>query len=398
MLNLHEALEILLNAVEPLSTQEISVADGCGRVLAAPVYTPRAFPDTPRSAVDGYALGSTDRNIFQVKECLGAGEISLQHLQLGDAAAVMTGATVPEGAVAVVRVEDTQERQGQVNVLTPIEEGCNINRVGEEAEPEQLILSRGHRLSAVDSSVLCYAGLENIEVYKRPSVGILITGSELLEPGEPHQAGKAYNSNCHLLYQVLVQLGLDCTLKGPIADDPELLQKALDELGAQNDVVVSSGGVSMGKYDYIRPLLQSAPYTGIVNRTGIKPGRPLVVAQRDATLCFGMPGYPAAFLTNMIVYLLPVLKKIAGWAACQPGWRCVRMQSPVHGRKGRCDLVRASISNRDAELYAEPLTDQLTSHYLNLATCDALLLLDSATDTLGPGELAQALIFTQELY
>jgi molybdopterin molybdotransferase len=229
-------------------------------------------------------------------------------------------------------------------------------------------------------------------------VGVLITGSELLEPGEPHQAGKAYNSNCHLLYQVLTQLGMECTLMGPIADDPKLLQEALEELVRQNDVVVSSGGVSMGKYDYIRPLLQSAPYTSIVNRTRIKPGRPLVVAQRDATLCFGMPGYPAAFLTNMFVYLLPVLKKIAGWTGYQPEWRCVRMQVPACGRKGRCDLVRASISSRGAELCAEPLANQLTSHYLNLASCDALLLLDNDIDTLDSGELAQALIFTRLLY
>lgn len=397
MHDFHEALECVLQAARPLPTHTVAGADAYGCVLGADVFTPRPFPDTPRSAVDGYALGQLGRKSYSVRESLAAGALPHLKLNADEASAVMTGATVPHPCEAVVRVEDTAVQAEQVQIKAPVTHGSNINTIGEEAQPGTLIMERGRLVTEIDFSVLCYAGLKQLCVYRKPKIGLLITGSELLQPGAEHQPGKTYNSNSYLLQSVLTRLGMECEVCGPLEDDLDTLQEALTHLGTRNDVVVSSGGVSMGKYDHVRPLLQREGFSCLVERTRIKPGRPLIVSQRDETLFFGMPGYPAAFLTNLFAYLLPVLKKMAGWHIYGPTWHPVRLLAPARGRKGRCDFVRVKLTQEAGQLCAQPLPSQMTSHYLNMAACDALLLLDSVTDNLPQGALGSALIFKHEL-
>jgi len=402
MLDFHEALACMLEAAVSLPTHTVAVADASGCVLGEDLFAPRPFPDTPRSAVDGYALGQLGRQSYTVKEYLAAGAMPNVNLKADEAAAVMTGATVPQSCEAVVRVEDTQthvdaDAAEQVQIKASATRGSNINAIGEEAQAGALIMERGRRITEIEFSVLCYAGLKQITVHRKPKIGLLITGSELLQPGEEHRPGKTYNSNCYLLQGILARLGLECQVCGPVEDDFEALQQALARLASENDVVVSSGGVSMGKYDHVRPLLQGREFSCLVERTRIKPGRPLIVSQRDGTLFFGMPGYPAAFLTNLFAYLLPVLKKMAGWCNYQHTWTPVRLTAPARGRKGRSDFVRVKLTQEAGQLCAQPLPSQMTSHYLNMAACDALLLLDAATDNLPEGAVGTALILKREL-
>lgn len=402
MLDFHEALACMLEAAMPLPTHTVAVTDAGGCVLGTDLFAPRPFPDTPRSAVDGYALGQLGRQSYTVKEYLAAGAIPNIDLKADEATAVMTGATVPQPCDAVVRVEDTHTdvdavETEQVQVKGTVIRGDNINAIGEEAQAGAWIMERGRRITEIEFSVLCYAGLKQITVHRKPKIGLLVTGSELLQPGEEHQPGKTYNSNCYLLQGILARLGMECQVCGPIEDDYETLQRVLAQLASENDVVVSSGGVSMGKYDHVRPLLQGKEFSRLVERTRIKPGRPLIVSQREGTLFFGMPGYPAAFLTNLFAYLLPVLKKMAGWHTYQHAWTPVRLTASARGRKGRSDFVRVKLTQEAGQLCAQPLPSQMTSHYLNMAACDALLLLDAATDNLPQGALGNALVFKREL-
>ncbi|MFW6387077.1 MAG: molybdopterin molybdotransferase MoeA [Thermodesulfobacteriota bacterium] len=397
MLDMHTALERLLETVEPMPVDFNPVTEVNGRVVAEDLHVTRPFPDSARSAVDGYALGSCENQSYIITRHIPAGVEADEVLQPHEAAAVMTGACVPQGSVAVVRVEDTRTHGEHVEVHAPVERGSNINIIGEEAHPGDLIIQRGERVSEIGSSVLCYAGLDRMNVYRAPKVGILITGPELLEPGETYQRGKTYNSNCYLMRNVLAHMGMKWHMRGPVDDDPEVVERALEELTSKCDVVVTSGGISMGKYDYVRPLLLRDDEAVLLNRTRIKPGRPLVVSRLNGTLCFGMPGYPSAFLTNMFVYLLPVLKKIAGWSMYRPAWRPVWLSTPARGRQGRSDLLRARLRYAEGRVFAVPLDDQITSHYLNMAGCDALLHLDTQHACLQEGELVPALIFRHEL-
>ena len=371
-----EALDAVLACARPVEIERLGIAEARSRVLAEDIVAPRAFPDTRRSAVDGYALGSLGLTQYTLAQTLAAEDLPQSPLAAEAAAAVMTGATVPDGAVAVVRVEDVTVDGRRVVPEATVKPGENINAIGEEAAEGQPVLQQGQRLDAIAYSVLCYMGIARAKVYRRPRVGVLITGNELLRPGQPHRPGMVHESNGYLLQSVLEKLGIEPLMRGPVADSPGELGATLNELARQSDLVVTSGGVSMGKFDFIRPLLHEAGYRVLVDRTKIKPGRPLLVAERDRTLFFGMPGYPAAFLVNLFVYLLPVLKRLCGLENVGPLWQKAILAAPVKGRAGRWDMIRTQLHTAGGGLVARPASSQLTSHYLNMANADGLIVLD----------------------
>lgn len=392
-----DALAGLLAAVHPVETSHLEIGDACGHVLATTIKTPRPFPDTRRSAVDGYALGTLETTGYSLLDTLAAEDLPRTELSGANAVAVMTGATVPEGSQAVVRVENTALKNQTVTLQETPQQGENINRIGEEFGKGELVLSAGVRLDAIRHSVLCYLGLDRVKVYRRPRIGVLITGNELLKPGQSHRPGMVYESNSYVLSNILRQMGMDVVVRGPVADSPEVIAKVVDQLAWQNDLVVTSGGVSMGKFDYIRPLLQQSGFELLVDRTRIKPGRPMLVARRDQKLFFGMPGYPAAFLTNIMAYLVPVLRKLSGLHNVQPEGRYARLLQPIRGREKRWDFVRVKLEQQGAVLTAAPVAKQLTSQYISMAHADGLIVLDDGCGGLAEGSEVKVLDFASAL-
>ncbi len=392
-----DALDVLLDAIEPIDQQQVNVLDATGYILAETVTTPRAFPDTRRSAVDGYAFGALEPGRYKLTEVLGAENLPQQQVAEMTAAAVMTGATVPDGALAVERVENTELDGDYVVIKEALSDKQNINAIGEEAQAGEVFLEAGRPLGAIAQAVLCSLGLDQVVVYRKPRVGVMITGNELLRPGEPHQKGLVYECNSTLVKNTLEALGAEVTLVGPVADDPEALAQTLDELAASSDLVVTSGGVSMGKFDYVRPLLQRSGYELLVDKTRIKPGSPLIAAKKGNCLFFGMPGYPAAFLVNMFAYLVPVLKKLRGVADYRSPFRPVTLTAPLKGRTGRWDMIRVKLVYEGGQVLATPLKSQMTSHFLNMALCDGLVILDGDTEGMAAGETALVLDFSLSL-
>ncbi|MCP4574035.1 MAG: molybdopterin molybdotransferase MoeA [bacterium] len=391
MLDYREAVSVLLGAAAPLPVETVSSAEACGRILAADILAPRAFPDTPRSAVDGYALGDLESGSYRIREVLGAGEVPSGPLPPGVADAVMTGATVPEGCAAVARVEDVTIDGDTISIDHSVAAGDLVNPAGAEAESGARLLDAGRRLDPLRHAVLCHGGQGEVSVHRRPRVGLLVTGSELFAPGADHVPGKAYDCNRPYLQGVVEELGLECRVLGPLPDEPASLRCGLDELADTCDVVVSSGGVSVGKFDFMRPMLQSSGFELLVDRTNIRPGRPLLVARRDGRLFFGMPGYPFAFVVNTCLYLLPVLRKSAGFRRFGNEFRPARLTADARGRQGRWDVVRVGIDHGSEGLAATPLPDQRTSHFVPMVDCDGLLLVGPAAAGLSAGAQADVL-------
>jgi len=395
-LPLPEAQRVLIGSAPLAAAEVISTRSALGRVLAEDIVTPHAFPDTRRSAVDGYAVDQIGLKRYRIVATLGAGQLPQQSLATGQAAAVMTGATVPEGSAAVVRVEDVAVDWDLLTVQTEVREKENINRIGEEMETSACILQAGSRLTPVNHSVLCCTGIAEVKVHRLPRVGILITGDEVLQLGETHRPGSVYDSNRHFLVGCLAQLGVLCQVLGPVNDDEATIRDSLERLSAECDLVISSGGVSMGKYDFIRPLLQSSGYRVLVNRTKIKPGRPLMVARKDDTLFFGMPGYPAACLVNFFYFLLPTVKKLMGLKKVLPPTHKVRLADDLKGRKGRWDVLRVQMKGEPGEELAYRLPSQLTSHFLNMGECDGLVMLGGDIDRADAGDEVDLLDFARQ--
>lgn len=394
-----EALAALTHSVPVPDWKHVPITEAAGRVLAAPAYSPQALPNSRRSAVDGYALADRHSTSWRIMGTYGAGEGSPE-LQEGQAVAVMTGAGVPDSAVTVVRWEDTQVQDNELQLTTKVPaQGQSINETGSEAPAGQQLLAPGVRLNPLAYSILCYAGVSQVAIYQPLKTGLLLSGNELLPPGAIPQPGYSYDSNSYLLHGILQQLGAQVSRCGPVGDDPQQLQYQLQQLIDSCDLVVTCAGAARGQYDYIRQLLQArSDFVSLVDYSRIKPGRPLLAGNCGNTLVCALPGYPAACLTNLFIYLIPVIKKASGWRHWQPQWQQRPLRAPARGRTGRTDLVRVRQEvNTEAAAGLWPLPDQLTSHYLGFANCEGLLLLDEATAELAAGSQGAFLHFQQEL-
>jgi molybdopterin molybdotransferase len=445
MLSFEQAKKAILVSVPAPGTETVTVRSSLGRVLAEEIRAPRDFPDTRISAMDGYAVRFGSGSRFEQIAVIAAGELPEFTLEPGQCAAVMTGGTVPGGTDCVVKVEDCEVTNGTVEVRAGLEPGAYINEPAFEAPAGKILLRPGVRIHRAAYPALFYAGISEVEVYRRVRPGILITGSELREVEAGQARGRIFNTNLYILESLLDSIAVDCGTKSHVPDDEAATREALESLAASCDVIICSGGISKGRYDYIKKILNGADYSLIVNGTAIKPGSPLMVAKRGGRLFFGMPGYPAAFLTNALLYLIPALKKAGGLKHYEHRWISARLTTPMRSRKGKLYFNRAVLepcgdapamasegaresgkeleSNKDApakgqgqsEAVLESPKDaaakaseevmwtardpgsQKTSNFLNFTEVNGLVLLPETVGTLEPGAIVRALHFDLEL-
>jgi molybdopterin molybdotransferase len=404
---LAEALNIILEAVSLPGSETISVRDALGRVLARDLPLERDFPDLPRSAVDGFAVQSGMKRQFKVVTEVAAGHLPDRKLQPGEAAAVMTGGVVPEGADCVVMLEECRREGTQLTVGITCRPGDMINPAGSEAAAGTLLASTGQRIGPGLFPALFCAGWAEVPVFRQPRVGILATGDELREVEDGHQPGMVFNTNRYIVEAVCTGLGLPCEVLPAVGDRPEAVTAALDDLCSRCDFVVTSGGVSVGRYDFVRRVLEDDPQDLLLAGTRIKPGRPLHVARRQSALVFAMPGYPAALLTNAFLYLAPALKKGMGRSDHASRWFTATTLNGFRGRPGRQYLARARLALRDGRWTATDPGSQFSSHFLNFAEVNGLVRLPLQVETslveadgsytLPPGAEVDVLHFDLEL-
>lgn len=330
LLPIESAIEKLLGSVaalQPLSTESVSLSHACGRVLAMPVGSPVNVPPHDNSAMDGYALRHEDCQAGQalaVSQRIPAG-VAPQPLQPGTAARIFTGAPVPEGADTVVMQEDcTVSEEGCITVSAGVTLGAHIRRAGEDIQSGQVILSPGQRLRPVDLGLIASVGVATVEVYRALRVAVLVSGDELLEPGMPPMAGKIYNSNQYLLVALMERLGFEVVLQRKVADTLVATTAALAAAAAVADVIVTTGGVSVGEEDHLKPAVESLGELDLW-KVNIKPGKPFafgwVGADSQRRVPFiGLPGNPVSVYTTLLVLGVPFLQSLQGtaWRAPEP--------------------------------------------------------------------------------
>jgi molybdopterin molybdotransferase len=309
----------------------------------------------------------------------------------------MTGGTVPDEADCVVKVEDCEEVEDRVSPRVSLEPGALINEPGSEAPAGWGILDSGRRLDDSCYPVLFCAGISQVEAYRRPSVGILITGDELREVEDGPEVGQEFNTNRYILESFFEAIGIPCARQQWVPDEQDATREALNELSECCDFIVSSGAVSMGRYDYIKRVFRDSDYSLIVERTAIKPGSPLMVAQRAGKLFFGMPGYPAAFLTNALLYLVPALKKASGRGDFEHRRFNAVLRTALHARRGRLDAARAHLEIQDGRWTASDPGSQRTSQFLNFTDVNGLALVPASEGAQPAGSTVEVLSFDLEL-
>ena len=305
MISLEEAKELLLEKVKPLSFEEIDIKDSLNRVLYEDIFSEINSPPFPRSPLDGYAVKGEDiedasnNNVYlKVIDKIYAGYVSKKDLKSGEAIRIMTGAPIPKGCNCIVRQEDTIEENGLVKIMKSHKPYDNYCYEGEDFKAGTKILEKNTLLTSSEIMALASVGRKIIKVYRKPSVGILNTGDEIQNPGKNLLEGKIYNSNGYFLSTRLRELGCIPIVYNVICDEEESIIKAIKELYDKCDLIISTGGVSVGEKDIVMACTKKAGFETLFWKIDIKPGSPMFAAEKNGKLYIGLSGTPVAAATT----------------------------------------------------------------------------------------------------
>ena len=376
-----EALALVLARARPLAAEDVPVARAAGRVVAEPATAVTDLPPFDSSAMDGYAVRSADTpgHLIVVGHS-AAGSPEARALGAGEAIVISTGAVVPDGADAVVPVERTS---GDVEV-EHVAQGDNIRPRGGDARTGDLIVERGDVLRPAQLGALAAAGVATVRCTRRPRVSVLATGSELRAPGERLAPGEIYESNTVLLAAQLESAGAEVTVLPAVADDESATRAAL-ERGLELDVLVTSGGVSVGPHDLVRGALAELGAEEVFWRVAVKPGKPIAFAVRGETLVFGLPGNPVSSLVGFELFVRPALLALQGARDPGPPYLPGRLGATVQRNDHRDELVRARARIEDGAVVLDPLTGQESHMIVRSAAASALVLVPRGTGAFSEG-------------
>ena len=378
LLTIDEALARVLERTRPLEAEEVDVGGAAGRVLAE---SPRAavdLPPFPSSAMDGYAVRAADTPArLEVVDESAAGRPAAAGVGQGEAIRISTGAVVPDGADAVVPVERTDGGSAVVEV-EQVAPGENVRPAGGDTAAGAAVVEAGTSIGPAQVGALAAAGVVSVRCGRRPRVALLATGSELRAPGEALGPGQIYESNTPMLAAQVRTAGGEPFLLGVVADDEAATRDAL-ERGLEADVLVTSGGVSVGEHDLVRSLLATLGAEEVFWRVAVKPGKPVAFAVHGETLVFGLPGNPVSSLVGFELFVRPALRALQGAAEPGPRYLPGRLAAPLVRSAARDQLVRARVETGGL---LRPLRGQESHMIARAAAANALVLVPR-----GEGEL-----------
>ncbi len=320
VISVNEAVRLILSQISPLPAEEVPLLQANGRVLYEDVRTRRNVPPFANSAMDGYAVRWEDVAhaspstpvLLRVLGEVPAGYLARHRVIRGTAVKVMTGAPIPLGADTVVRVEYTEAFSGQIRILEPEKAGSHIRQAGEDIQKGQKVLEKGKLLTPSDIGLLASVGKSRVRVYRRPTVALISTGDELLEVGDPPRPGKIVNSNSYMLGAALQETGAVPVFLGVVRDKRKNLARAVKK-ALRYDAVMTSGGVSMGDYDFVKEALGDAGVKMQFWQVAQKPGHPLAFGRFGQKPVFGLPGNPVSSAVSFFLYGRPALLKMMGY-------------------------------------------------------------------------------------
>jgi molybdopterin molybdotransferase len=324
MLSVTDAEKIILNLVQPLDNQKdrevVDLFTGVGRILAIPITSQLDFPHWDNSAMDGYAVRYTDVQdaseekpvVLEIVEEIPAGYQPQVTIESGQTARILTGAVMPMGADTVVMQELTRREDNRVFILAAPKPQEFVRHQASYYKAGSQLLPAGIKINSTEIAVLAAAQCTQINVYRKLKVAIFSTGDELVTPDKPLQPGQIVDSNLYALFALVKQMGVEPVMLGIVPDDPEVLKQTVAYAIANADIVLSSGGVSVGDYDYIEEILQSLAGEIHIRAIAVKPGKPLTVASFGKTLYFGLPGNPVSALVTFWRFVQPAIKKMSG--------------------------------------------------------------------------------------
>jgi molybdopterin molybdotransferase len=373
LLTVDEARRLILERAKPLPSELVSLAEAAGRVLAEAARAAVDLPPFPSSAMDGFALRAADApGRLPVVARVAAGHPASRPLAPGEAMAIATGGVVPEGADAVVPIEVVTD-DGETVEVPAVERGAHVRPRGGDLAGGDVVVEEGKRLRAAELAALAAAGVSEVTCARRPRVALVTTGSELRRPGDVLAPGQIYESNGVMLAAALASAGALVDLHVSVADDEREHRDAL-ERGLEADVLITSGGVSVGPHDLVRRIEEKLGVEEVFWRVAVKPGKPISFGVRHGTLVFGLPGNPVSSLVGFELFVRPALLALQGAREPGPAFQPGVLGSSVRRNAHRDEFLRARVRSDGDRVVLEPLTGQESHMIARAAAADALIL------------------------
>jgi molybdopterin molybdotransferase len=399
VIDVGDALHKLLDEVKILGTEEVGLDDALGRVLGEDVVADRDFPPTDRSAMDGYAVRSADLTepdlVLRIQGELRAGApLGDTRLEAGEAIRIFTGGIVPPGADAVVMVEVTTEDETteSVRIGEVPEPGQHIRRRGEDIKKGDTIVGAGILVRPAEIAALATVGKTRVTVHVRPVVNILSTGDEVVEPGETPGDHQVRNSNARALLAQLAELGIEGRYLGIVGDTPEQLDAALAK-ALDADVLLITGGVSVGEYDLVGDELARAGMRFVFHKVNMRPGKPILVGKRDGCLVVGLPGNPLSTFTGFAVLVGPALRRMMGHASFENVEVLLPLAATLRRKPGRTTYHLAHVAPVDGELRVHPVKSMSSGDVLSLVRANAFVVTLGSPHAIEPGTKVPVLLW-----
>jgi len=393
MITVDEALERILSHIEPLGFEKVSLLETLGRVIAEDVYASRDIPPLDNSAMDGYAVRSEDVEKalqdhpvrLEVIEDLPAGFVSRKTIGKGQAIRIMTGAPIPRGGDVVVPVENTRKENGAVSILEALPLGENIRRAGEDVKKGERVISRGDLIRPSEVGMLASVGRASVFVYQRPSVAILCTGDELADVDEELGEGKIISSNSYTLAAQVKDCGAIPIQLGIAKDRKEEIKGKLLQ-GLRADVLITSAGVSVGDYDFVKDALADLRMEMVFWKVAMQPGRPLAFGTIQGKPVFGLPGNPVSSMVSFEQFVRPSLLKMMGH--CQIFRPVVEaaLREDIRKKPGRRHFMRAYLFFENGQYSVSLTGDQSSGILKSMVKANALMVIPEDREIVKAGE------------
>ncbi|MBI3752788.1 MAG: molybdopterin molybdotransferase MoeA [Deltaproteobacteria bacterium] len=387
MISVEAALELILSEIKPLGMERVDILSSLGRVLGEDIAASVDNPPWDNSAMDGYAVRAIDtrgasRNnpvILKVIEDLPAGYVARKAMKKGEAIRIMTGAPMPEGADAVVMVEETEKsevrsQKSEVRIFRETKIGENVRKAGEDFKKGGTVLTKGATIRPAEIGLLAAVGKAHVPVYQRPRVAVLSTGDELVDIEETLASGAIRNSNGYTIAAQIKACGAAVFQLGIAGDNKKDLQEKL-EFGLTADCIVSSGGVSVGDFDFVKDVLREMGSEMRFWKVAMKPGKPLAFGIIGGKPAFGLPGNPVSAMIAFEQFVRPALLKMMGKRDIFKRAFDALLTQSVKKKPGRMHFVRGALEQKQGQLYATPLEGQGSGILSSMAKANCLIML-----------------------
>jgi molybdopterin molybdotransferase len=387
MIQVEQALLIIAENSTKMPIQKIPVGKALGYILAETVYSPINMPPFRQSAMDGYAFIHSEKHQYDVVSISQAGDHSDIKLKENEAVRIFTGAFVPHNADTVVMQEHVMANENSILITNMPKQHANVRNKGEQIAKEDVVFDANTLITPAAVGFLACLGITEVEVYKKPKVAILVTGNELVKPGNKLPKGKIYESNSVMLQAALQTIGIKKTKVYKVKDNLKATKKALKEILPKNDIVLISGGISVGDYDFVKEALLENGVEELFYKINQKPGKPMFFGAKKETLVFALPGNPASSLTNFYIYVYPAIKNRMGFSDIHLKKMLRKLNDSVTNTTGKTLFLKALYD----ETHVTVLDGQSSAMLNTFAIANSLLVVPNDVESIKKGQLVTLL-------